>query len=118
MGANCCIAIRNDKSLPTRHVVEAPTHRTIRYSPSWNFRCDNRTHIEDIVDSQSQCSPENSGSIGSENKSRLNNETDRTSDGENPFGSPKCLFDGASYKSSGHQVSFSNNKCVETGIKF
>ncbi|KAL0923839.1 hypothetical protein M5K25_004618 [Dendrobium thyrsiflorum] len=83
MGANCCVAAR-DKSLPNRNGHEASAYRNIRYSPSWSFRWDNRTHIEDIVENMVYCSHHNSGNATSEVKSAADTETDGLSDGESP----------------------------------
>lgn len=49
MGANCCVATK-EKPLPYENRFEISNHRNIRNSPSWSFRWDNRTHIEDIID--------------------------------------------------------------------
>lgn len=48
MGANCCVATK-EKPLPYENRFEISNHRNIRNSPSWSFRWDNRTHIEDII---------------------------------------------------------------------
>ncbi|XP_017697449.1 uncharacterized protein LOC103703762 isoform X2 [Phoenix dactylifera] len=79
MGANCCVAAR-DKPLPDRSQFEVSTFRNLRRSPSWSFRWDNRTHIEDIMDSLVQISPHNSGNASSEIKSGATTETEGLSD--------------------------------------
>jgi len=48
MGANCCIAAK-ERAQPCMTPIEVSTYR-VRHSPSWSFRWDNRTHIEDIMD--------------------------------------------------------------------
>ena len=48
MGANCCIAAK-ERAQPCMAPIEVSTYR-VRHSPSWSFRWDNRTHIEDIMD--------------------------------------------------------------------
>lgn len=68
MGANCCVALR-DKPLPEDPRVEVPVLRNIRCSPSWSFRWDNRTHIEDIMDIPGGVSGHGSGDVDSEVKS-------------------------------------------------
>lgn len=83
MGQNCCVASR-DKSLPNRISHEASTFRNVRQSPSWNFRWDNRTHIEDIMENNARFSHNNSGDVTSEVKSVVDVETDGLSDRESP----------------------------------
>ncbi|KAG6524248.1 E3 ubiquitin-protein ligase RLIM-like [Zingiber officinale] len=57
MGGNCSVAVK-DKHLPNPAQLDVPlsTCRNARYSPSWSFRCDNRTHIEVVMDSSPQIS--------------------------------------------------------------
>ncbi|ONK81246.1 uncharacterized protein A4U43_C01F26940 [Asparagus officinalis] len=83
MGANCCVAAR-DKPLPDRISRELSSYRNVRNSPSWSFRWDNRTHIEDIMDNPSRFSQHNSGNISSESKSGADIETEGLSDGGSP----------------------------------
>ncbi|XP_020088276.1 cell wall protein RBR3-like [Ananas comosus] len=61
MGANCCVAAK-DKPLPSATRCEVSTYRNMRQSPSWSFRWDNRTHIEDIMDNTAQFSQHSSNS--------------------------------------------------------
>jgi len=75
-----------DKPLPERISCEVSSYRNVRHSPSWSFRWDNRTHIEDIMDNPSRFSHHNSGNVGSESKSAADTETEGLSDG----GSPSC----------------------------
>ncbi|KAJ0962565.1 hypothetical protein J5N97_027687 [Dioscorea zingiberensis] len=84
MGANCCVAAR-DKPLPYQTSLEVPIRRNVRHSPSWSFRWDNRTHIEDIMDNSTHFSRHNSGNIGSEIKSGEETETEGFSDGGSPL---------------------------------
>ncbi|XP_062207676.1 uncharacterized protein LOC133909315 [Phragmites australis] len=67
MGANCCIAAK-ERSQPCLASVEVSAYR-IRHSPSWNFRWDNRTHIEDIMQNNTVFSNHSSGNIQPELKS-------------------------------------------------
>ncbi|KAK3163527.1 hypothetical protein QOZ80_1AG0004840 [Eleusine coracana subsp. coracana] len=61
MGANCCIAAK-EKPQPSLASVEVSGYR-IRHSPSWSFRWDNRTHIEDIMENNAVFSNHSSGNI-------------------------------------------------------
>lgn len=72
MGSVCCVAAR-DKTLPNRTGNEY-LHRNIRNSPSWSFRWDSRTHIEDGIDHDVQLSRV-------EFKDRLEAEIEAISDG-------------------------------------
>lgn len=67
MGANCCIAAK-EKPQPSLASAEVSTYR-IRHSPSWSFRWDNRTHIEDIMENNTVFSNHSSGYIQPELKS-------------------------------------------------
>ncbi|KAJ4794227.1 RING/U-box superfamily protein [Rhynchospora pubera] len=54
MGATCCKAATDKQPLITpftrlRSPVPCSTWNTIRHSPSWSFRWDHRTHIEDDI---------------------------------------------------------------------
>ncbi|XP_072959326.1 uncharacterized protein [Typha angustifolia] len=75
MGANCCVATK-EKPLPGGTQFEVSTYRNVRHSPSWSFRWDNRTHVEDIMNSPAHLSLNNSGFIDSAIKNRLTTETD------------------------------------------
>lgn len=86
MGANCCVAAK-EKPLPGRISHELSSYRNVRHSPSWSFRWDNRTHIEDIMENPSQFSHQNSGTISSESKSAADTETEGCSDGGSPANS-------------------------------
>ncbi|XP_020269923.1 suppressor protein SRP40-like, partial [Asparagus officinalis] len=83
MGANCCVAAR-EKPLPDRGSRELSSYRNARHSPSWSFRWDNRTHIEDIMENPSRFSQHRSGHVGSESKSSGTTETEGLSDGGSP----------------------------------
>ncbi|XP_072999185.1 uncharacterized protein [Typha latifolia] len=83
MGASCCVAAR-DKPLPTQ--FEVSTYRNVRHSPSWSFRWDNRTHIEDIMDNRAHFSQHSSVSVGSEIRSGAATETEGLSDEGSPSG--------------------------------
>ncbi|KAK3159956.1 hypothetical protein QOZ80_1BG0053320 [Eleusine coracana subsp. coracana] len=61
MGANCCIAAK-EKQQPSLASIEVSGYR-IRHSPSWSFRWDNRTHIEDIMENNAVFSNHSSGNI-------------------------------------------------------
>ncbi|CAO2203107.1 unnamed protein product [Urochloa humidicola] len=67
MGANCCIAAK-ERAQPCMAPIEVSTYR-VRHSPSWSFRWDNRTHIEDIMENTMVFSNQSSGNIQSEVKS-------------------------------------------------
>ncbi|OAY83676.1 hypothetical protein ACMD2_08376 [Ananas comosus] len=87
MGANCCVAAR-DKPLTSGTRIEVSAYRNVRRSPSWSFRWDNRTHIEDVMNNNAQLSQYNSGNVGSEIKSGATTETD----GLSAVGSPSDGF--------------------------
>lgn len=67
MGANCCVAAK-ERSQPCVASVEVSAYR-MRRSPSWSFRWDNRTHIEDIMENTRLFSNHSSGNIQPELKS-------------------------------------------------
>ncbi|CAL4964339.1 unnamed protein product [Urochloa decumbens] len=67
MGANCCIAAK-ERAQPCMAPIEVPTYRA-RHSPSWSFRWDNRTHIEDIMENTTVFTNQSSGNIQPEVKS-------------------------------------------------
>ncbi|KQK03727.1 uncharacterized protein LOC100836754 isoform X2 [Brachypodium distachyon] len=87
MGANCCIAAKQ-RPEPCATPVEVSSYRNIRQSPSWSFRWDNRTHIEDIMEIPTNFSNHSSGSIRPETKSGSIAPTEGFSNG----GSPSDLF--------------------------
>ncbi|KAL0924979.1 hypothetical protein M5K25_003278 [Dendrobium thyrsiflorum] len=100
MGQNCCVAAR-DKSLPNRISHEASTYRNVRQSPTWNFRWDNRTHIEDIMENHACYSHNNSGNVTSEVKSVADAETDGLSDSEIPCKAIQTFQGRKSFRSGG-----------------
>lgn len=68
MGASCCKVSKN-KSLAGGAQLEVSQFRNVRHSPPWGFRWDNRTHIEDIMDTSSPASePDIANFNGSEMK--------------------------------------------------
>ncbi|XP_020265008.1 uncharacterized protein LOC109840688 isoform X2 [Asparagus officinalis] len=85
MGAKCCMPVRDDMPMVLRKKDRVPhelySRRSSRCSPSWSFRCDNRTHIEDIVDNPSWLSHESGGSAVSEFISTCDGEIEGLSDG-------------------------------------
>ncbi|XP_065042833.1 uncharacterized protein LOC135582597 isoform X2 [Musa acuminata AAA Group] len=87
MGANCCVAVK-DKHLPSPAQFDVSTYRTVRHSPTWSFRWDNRTHIEDVIDNAAQFCHQHSGNTGLEIKSESPTEA------ESPYdrGSPSNVF--------------------------
>jgi len=87
MGANCCIAAKQ-RPQPCVTPVEVSAYRSIRHSPSWSFRWNNRTHIEDIMEIPTYFSTHSSGSIRPETKSGSIAPTEGFSNG----GSPSDLF--------------------------
>ncbi|XP_047055409.1 uncharacterized protein LOC124661581 isoform X1 [Lolium rigidum] len=87
MGANCCIAAKQ-RPQPCVIPVEVSAYRNIRHSPSWSFRWDNRTHIEDVMEIPTFFSNHSSGSIRPETKSGSIAPTEGFSNG----GSPSDLF--------------------------
>ncbi|KAK1267912.1 hypothetical protein QJS04_geneDACA005104 [Acorus gramineus] len=88
MGGVCCVAAR-EKTLVNRtrsfpsstHVVEATHRRQARYSPSWSFRWDSRTHVEGVADDLVQLPQIDSGCIESEIKTGGDTENEGLSDG-------------------------------------
>uniref|UniRef100_A0A0E0C095 RING-type domain-containing protein n=1 Tax=Oryza meridionalis TaxID=40149 RepID=A0A0E0C095_9ORYZ len=68
--------------------IEVSAFRNVRHSPSWSFRWDNRTHIEDIMEMPTLFSNHSSGSIRPETKSGSIAPTDGFSNG----GSPSDMF--------------------------
>lgn len=87
MGANCCIAAK-ERPQPCITPIEVSAFRNVRHSPSWSFRWDNRTHIEDIMEMPALFSNHSSGSIRPETKSGSIAPTDGFSNG----GSPSDMF--------------------------
>ncbi|KAK1301352.1 hypothetical protein QJS10_CPB12g00060 [Acorus calamus] len=88
MGGVCCVAAREKtlvnrtRSLPSStHVVEATHRRQARYSPSWSFRWDSRTHVEGVADDLVQLPQIDSGCIESEIKTGGDTENEGLSDG-------------------------------------
>jgi len=85
MGAKCCMPVREDMPMILREKYRLPhelyAQRNNRCSPSWSFRCDNRTHIEDIVDYPARLSHEHGGIVASEFKSAGDTEIEGLSDG-------------------------------------
>uniref|UniRef100_A0A8R7PQD3 Uncharacterized protein n=1 Tax=Triticum urartu TaxID=4572 RepID=A0A8R7PQD3_TRIUA len=59
---------RLERPEPSVASVEVSAYRT-RHSPSWSFRWDNRTHIEDIMENAALFSNHSSGNIRPELKS-------------------------------------------------
>jgi len=66
MGANCCIAAK-ERAQPCMAPIEVSTYR-VRHSPSWSFRWDNRTHIEDIMENTMVFPNQSSGNVQPEVK--------------------------------------------------
>ncbi|CAL9092929.1 unnamed protein product [Musa acuminata var. zebrina] len=87
MGANCCVAVK-DKHLPSPAQFDVSTYRTVRHSPTWSFRWDNRTHIEDVIDNAAQFCHQHGGNTGLEIKSESPTEAESPSD----RGSPSNAF--------------------------
>jgi hypothetical protein len=83
MGANCCIAAKV-RTQPCVIPVEVSAYRNVRHSPSWSFRWDNRTHIEDIMEIPAIFSNHSSGSIRPETKSGSIAPTEGLSNGNSP----------------------------------
>nr|XP_009403893.1 PREDICTED: uncharacterized protein LOC103987341 isoform X2 [Musa acuminata subsp. malaccensis] len=83
MGANCCVAVK-DKHLPSPAQFDVSTYRTVRHSPTWSFRWDNRTHIEDVIDNAAQFCHQHSGNTGLEIKSESPTEAESPSDSGSP----------------------------------
>ncbi|CAO2193060.1 unnamed protein product [Urochloa humidicola] len=80
MGANCCIAAK-ERAQPCMAPIEVSTYR-VRHSPSWSFRWDNRTHIEDIMENTTAFSNQSSGNIQPEVKSSFIAPTERHNSGD------------------------------------
>lgn len=83
MGANCCVAVK-DKPLPSPLRFEVSTYRSSRHSPTWSFRWDNRTHIEDALENAAQFTQQDIGNAMLEIKSESPNETEIFSDSGSP----------------------------------
>ncbi|XP_058087125.1 uncharacterized protein LOC131234336 [Magnolia sinica] len=64
MGSACCVAAK-DRTPPNR-IGSEYSHRNIRYSPSWSFRWESRTHNQDGMDNHAQFSRGDSHSAGLE----------------------------------------------------
>ncbi|KAJ6845518.1 uncharacterized protein M6B38_287345 [Iris pallida] len=110
MGANCCVAARGKPS-PQRISCDVPNYRNVRHSPSWSFRWDNRTHIEDIMDNPSRFSLQNSANVSSEIKSTANTEIEGLSDG----GSSSDAFHISKFRKPSSTVAFAgSSKSVAT----
>ncbi|URD98147.1 zinc finger, C3HC4 type, domain containing protein [Musa troglodytarum] len=71
MGANCCVAAKEKLVQDT----SLSTCRNVRHSPSWSFRRDNRTHIEDIMDNPTSLSHISSGDASFKTKVGVASET-------------------------------------------
>uniref|UniRef100_A0A0A9BBG7 RING-type domain-containing protein n=1 Tax=Arundo donax TaxID=35708 RepID=A0A0A9BBG7_ARUDO len=99
MGANCCIAAK-ERTQPCVTPLEVSAYRNIRHSPSWSFRWDNRTHIEDIMDIPTMFSNHSSGSIRPETKSGSIAPTEGLSNGN----SPSYVFQRAKWHKSDKKV--------------
>ncbi|KAG6516544.1 uncharacterized protein LOC121971930 isoform X1 [Zingiber officinale] len=83
MGANCCVAVK-DKPLPSPLRFEVSTYRSSRNSPTWSFRWDNRTHIEDAMENAAQFAQQDIENAMLEIKSESPNETEIFSDSGSP----------------------------------
>ncbi|KAJ8479576.1 hypothetical protein OPV22_023303 [Ensete ventricosum] len=83
MGANCCVAVK-DKPLPSPAQFDVSTYRNVRRSPTWSFRWDNRTHIEDAMDNVAQFSHHHSGNVGPQIRSDSPTEAESLSDRGSP----------------------------------
>jgi hypothetical protein len=110
MGANCCIATK-ETTQPCVTPVEVSACRNVRHSPSWSFRWDNRTHIEDIMEIPTMFSNHSSGSIRSETKSGSIAPTEGLSNGN----SPSYVFQRAKWHKSDKKVETSKVMKADTG---
>ncbi|CAD6232158.1 unnamed protein product [Miscanthus lutarioriparius] len=99
MGANCCIAAK-ERTQPCITPIEVSAYRNVRHSPSWSFRWDNRTHIEDIMDIPTLFSNHSSGSIRPDTKSGSIAPTEGFSNGNSRGTSPSNVFHGAKWHKS------------------
>lgn len=91
MGANCCIAAK-ERTQPCVTPIEVSAYRNVRHSPSWSFRWDNRTHIEDIMEIPTLFSNHSSGSIRPDTKSGSIAPTEGLSNGNSLGTSPSDVF--------------------------
>ncbi|KAJ4769192.1 RING/U-box superfamily protein [Rhynchospora pubera] len=88
MGASCC-KVSKDKSLASGAQMES--FRNVRHSPQWGFRWDNRTHIEDIMDTPSPASqPDIADFNGSEMKRMPTPDRSVPSSDSSPSGQDKA----------------------------
>lgn len=100
MGGSCCKVSKN-KSLASGAQVEASQFRNVRHSPQWGFRWDNRTHIEDIMDTSSPASdPDIANFNGSEMKRMPTPDRSVSSSRPGPSGRDKAI---KSSTSTSHQ---------------
>ncbi|CAO2193058.1 unnamed protein product [Urochloa humidicola] len=91
MGANCCIAAK-ERTQPCITPIEVSAYRNVRHSPSWSFRWDNRTHIEDITEIPTLFSNHSSGSIRPDTKSGSIVPAESLSNGNSLGTSPSDVF--------------------------
>lgn len=82
--------VRDDMPMGIRKKYRVPdelyTRRNNRCSPSWSFRCDNRTHIEDFVDNTAWLSHDHGGVIVPEFSTAENTEIEGLSEGSSSSG--------------------------------
>lgn len=114
MGAKCCMPVRDDMPMIMRKKYKLPhelnARRSNRCSPSWSFRCDNRTHIEDIADSPGWGSHKHHGGLVSEFRSAGDMEIERLSDGS----SLSDAFQTPEWQKFSNQLSIRGNSPTET----
>ncbi|NP_001168244.1 putative RING zinc finger domain superfamily protein isoform X1 [Zea mays] len=99
MGANCCIAAK-ERTQPCITPLEVSAYRNVRHSPSWSFRWDNRTHIEDIMEIPTLFSNHSSGSIRPDTKSGSIAPTEGFSNGNSLGTSPSNVSHGTKWHKS------------------
>ncbi|RLM93368.1 hypothetical protein C2845_PM08G09150 [Panicum miliaceum] len=110
MGANCCIAAK-ERTQPCMAPIEVSTYR-VRHSPSWSFRWDNRTHIEDIMENTMVFPNQSSGNVQPEVKNGFIAPTE----GHNSGDSRSDVFRRVKWQKSDKKMEVSKLSKVDPGV--
>jgi len=111
MGANCCIAAK-ERAQPCMAPIEVSTYR-VRHSPSWSFRWDNRTHIEDIMENTMVFPNQSSGNVQPEVKNGFIGPTEGHYSGD----SHSDVFRRVKWQKSDNKMEVSKLSKVDSGGK-
>jgi hypothetical protein len=111
MGANCCIAAK-ERTQPCMAQIEVSTYR-VRHSPSWSFRWDNRTHIEDMMENTMVFPNQSSGNVQPEVKNGFIAPTE----GHNSGDSRSDVFRRVKWQKSDKKMEVSKLSKVDPGGK-